>query len=102
MASYKIISVDNTGAVVDITFDNARFESYGKKKQTIEIANQQFKFDGLRQDTQENFIADVEARVAEKVAEIDRQTPPQDILDLVGSEKDVASGNIELDTPGSE
>lgn len=90
MASYKITNIDTTGAVVAITFDDVEFDGYDAKGKKAKVKTQEFKFDGLRMDSTENFIADVEQNVAQKIYELQNNEPSQSIFDLVGTSNDIA------------
>lgn len=91
MSTYKITSIDTTGAVVEIDFDNIEFDGYDAKGKKAKVSTQAFKFDGLRMDTAENFLSDVETAVAQKIAELQNTEPNPDIFDLVGTTKEVES-----------
>jgi hypothetical protein len=83
MASYTIKSVDPSGALVAINFDHTEFDDYDEEGNETKTKTQEFKFYGLRTDTREQFEADLQIAVQNKVAEIEPPEVPEDIQSLV-------------------
>lgn len=84
MASFKILDVQESYAVVEITFDNTTFDDYDDNGNPITVSHQVYKFDNLTTDDSILLTNEITELVTKKINEIEPILVPQNVSSLIG------------------